>query len=119
MRNQSPCIGLLVVAVSLAAGQGYVGRLDTIGSTTYDWQNGWQAVKCLVNAPGHGLHATWIWSFTTSGTAFPDRNQRYNYYDFSTRRWSFMSDTSPMLGGVDAFTAVSYTHLTLPTKRIV
>ena len=103
MRNAMPWYGLLMLAVSVAAGQGYIGRLDTIGSTTYDWQNGWHAVKCLVNAPGHGLHATWICSFATTGTDFTDRNQRYNYCDFTTRRWSFQNDSSPLLGGINPF----------------
>jgi len=86
MRFKFVILGLLTG--SLVFGQSYIGRLDTLGSTTYDWQNGWHAMKCLVNAPGFGLHATWMWSLMTSGSTWDDRNQRYNYYDFATRRWS-------------------------------
>ncbi len=95
-------LALLMLGVSLASAQGYIGRLDTVGSTTYDWQNGWHAVKCLVNAPGCGLHATWIWSDQTSGTTFDDRNMRYNYYYFGNRRWIW-PDSNRMNGGVNVY----------------
>ncbi len=87
-------LALLTLAVSLAPAQGYLGRLDTLGTTTYDWQNGWHANQLLVNAPGFGLHAVWMWSVNTSGTSFDDRNMHYNYYDFATRQW----------GGTNVFT---------------
>ena len=77
-------LALLTLAVSLAPAQGYIGRLDTLGTTTYDWQNGWHAMQFLVNAPEHGLHAVWMRSVATSGTTFPDRNMCYSYYDFAT-----------------------------------
>jgi len=93
----------LALLAFVALGQGYIGRLDTIGSTTYDWQNGWHAMQMLVNAPGHGLHAVWMWSASTSGSSFPDRNMWYNYYDFATRRWMW-PDSNPMHGGVRVFT---------------
>ena len=81
-------LALLMLAASLASAQGYIGRLDTLGTTTYDWQNGWHANQWLVNAPGHGLHAVWMLSAATGGTTFPDRNIHYNYYDFATRLWT-------------------------------
>jgi len=95
-------LALLTLAVSFVPAQGYIGRLDTLGSTTYDWQTGGPAAKCLVNASGYGLHAVWMWSVATSGTTFPDRNMRYSFYDFSTRRWTW-PDSNPMQGGVDVF----------------
>jgi hypothetical protein len=86
-------LALLTLAVSFVPAQGYIGRLDTLGTTTYDWQNGWHAMQFLVNAPEHGLHAVWMRSAATGGTTFPDRNMCYSYYDFATRQW----------GGADVF----------------
>jgi hypothetical protein len=58
-----------------------IGTLDTIGGTTHDWQTNGPAWRTLVNSPGHGVHATWMYSASTTGTDFSDRNMRYNYYD--------------------------------------
>jgi hypothetical protein len=100
MRTYVAAFGLL--AASLALGQGYIGRVDTVGGTTYDWQMSWGAQRRLVNAPGYGLHAVWVWSLDNSG-GFPDRNLHYNYYDFALRAWNFI-DPDPMQSGVSVFT---------------
>jgi hypothetical protein len=95
---------VLAAALALAAGQSYIGRLDTIGGTTYDWWSNSGAVRLLVNSPQFGIHAVWMYSTATSGTDFPDRNTRYNCYDFSnpTRQWTW-ADPVYMLSGVDVF----------------
>jgi len=62
-----------------------VGRVDTIGGTTYDWWYGGPVDRFITNAPDYGIHATWIAS--DSGSPFPDRNMGYNFYGYPTRRW--------------------------------
>jgi len=80
-----------------------IGRIDTIGGTTYDWQMGGPAYRWIVNAPGHGVPVYWIRSLDT-GTAFPDRNIGYNYYDYSTRKWLGNDTSDFMNSGVNVFT---------------
>lgn len=80
-----------------------VGTLDTVGGTTYDWQGNGPALRMLVNSPGHGVHALWMYSASTSGTTFPDRNMRYNYYDYATREWLWI-DPDFMQSGVNVYT---------------
>jgi hypothetical protein len=65
-----------------------VGVVDTIGWTTIDNLMSGPAWRMLVNSPGHGIHATWMYSGDTSGP-YPDRNMRYSFYDDSlgSRRW--------------------------------
>ncbi len=88
--------------LSAAFGQSYIGRVDTIGGTTYDWQSNAQAAKDLAGSPGHGMHALWMYSTATSGTMFDDRNMRYNFYDFNTRTWNWI-DPDYMQSGVNVF----------------
>jgi len=90
---------MLVCAVALASAQDYIGRVDTIGGTTYDWQVGWSAKRTLLNSPRFGVHAVWLFSADNGGT-FPDRNARYNFYDFTTREWSWL-DPDYMQSGVN------------------
>jgi hypothetical protein len=89
--------------LSAAAGQSYIGRVDTIGGTTYDWWRNGCAAKSLANAPQYGLHAAWVYSTETSNTTFPDRNVRYNFYDFAARTWNWI-DPDYMQSGVNVFT---------------
>ena len=77
--------------------------MDTIGGTTYDWWSNSGAVRLLVNSPQFGIHAAWMSSVSGSGTTFPDRNMRYNFYDYSTRQWNWI-DRDYMDGGVNMFT---------------
>jgi hypothetical protein len=102
MKSLALFFGMLVCAVALASAQGYIGRVDTIGGTTYDWWSNSGAVRLLVNSPQFGIHAAWMYSTATSGTTFDDRNVRYNFYDYSTRQWIWI-DPDHMWGGVNVF----------------
>jgi len=79
-----------------------IGTVDTIGGTTYDWQANGPGWRMLVNSPGYGIHATWMYSAATSGTDFPDRNMRYNFYDHSTNTWNWI-DPYYVESGVNVF----------------
>ena len=103
MKSLALFFAMLVCAVGLASAQGYIGRLDTVGGTTYDWWRNGCAVKSLANSPQFGVHAAWVYSTSTSGTTFPDRNVSYNYYDQSTRQWNWI-DPDYMQSGVNVFT---------------
>jgi len=79
-----------------------MGRLDTIGGTTYEWQfNGPALVNCFCD-PGFGVHGAWMFSADMGGT-YPDRNMRYNFLDFSTGQWAFNMGASFMDFGVNSF----------------
>ncbi|MEO0080987.1 MAG: hypothetical protein ABIL25_01685 [candidate division WOR-3 bacterium] len=98
-------IRVLLVGYWLWAGAGaaaQVGRVDTVGGTTYDWQMGGPAYRWLVDAPGYGIPVCWIRSRDTL-SAFPDRNTGYNYYDYATRRWLGNDTLDFMNSGTDAF----------------
>ena len=95
-------LALLTSALSLTSAQGYIGRVDTIGGTTYDWWQNACTVKSLANSPQFGIHAAWMYSTSTSGTTFPDRNVRYNFYDFAARPWIWI-DPDYMQSGVSVF----------------
>jgi hypothetical protein len=92
---------LLAAVLTFAAGQSYIGRVDTIGGTTYDWWANTNVHRLLVNSPQHGIHAAWMYSASTSGTSFPDRDVRYNYYDHSIHAWTWIDDY--MSSGVNVF----------------
>jgi hypothetical protein len=102
MRNTVLLFGLLVAAASLATGQSYIGRVDTIGGTTYDWWVNGNVHRSLANSPQFGIHAVWMYSAEQSGTTFPDRNTRYNFYDYSARQWNW-TDPDHMQSGVNVF----------------
>ncbi len=92
---------LALSALLCGAAVADLGIIDTVGGTIYDWQYGWCAYRYIAQAPGHGIHVTWIRATdTTMGN--PDRNTGYNYYDFSTRRWTWI-DTNFMLSGTNVF----------------
>jgi hypothetical protein len=82
-------LSILAAAVAIAAGQSYIGRLDTIGGTTYDWWANDNVHRSLVNSPQNGVHAIWMYSSDMSNTTFPDRNVRYNFYDYTNRQWNW------------------------------
>ena len=102
MRNPNFVSVLLVSIVSLTFAQGYIGRVDTIGGTTYDWQLNGPTWRRLVNSHEYGIYAAWMYSASTSGTTFPDRNMRYNAYDVSSRSWAYI-DPDYMMSGVNVF----------------
>jgi hypothetical protein len=83
----------------------YLGRVDTVGGTTYDWQMNGGAERRLVNSPLFGLHAAWVYSADTSGQ-YPDRNLRYNFYDNRAGAWNW-TDPDFMQSGVNVFTTRS------------
>jgi len=79
-----------------------VGTLDTIGGTTYDWWTNGPRLTAIVNSPTFGVHALWMYSTATTGTDFPDRNMRYNFYDITSDAWNWV-DTDYMQSGVNVF----------------
>ena len=93
------CVVLVVLFVSIGAAQ--VGRIDTVGGTTFDWQMNGPALRLLCNSPGFGAHIVWMFS-ASQQTTFPDRNMRYNYYDYAGRRW-VGNDSDFMQSGFDVF----------------
>jgi len=95
-------LSILAAAFAIAAGQTYIGRVDTIGGTTYDSWASSNVHRWLVNSPQYGIHAVWMYSTATSGTDFPDRNMRYNFYDYTTRQWNWV-DPDHMQDGVSIF----------------
>jgi len=79
-----------------------LGVVDTVGGTTYDWQANGPALKLISNTPGAGVHVLWMHSVETQGTSFPDRNMRYNFYDYGNRSWNWI-DPDYMQSGVGVF----------------
>ncbi len=79
-----------------------VGTVDTIGGTTYDWQSNGPAYRMLVNSYEYGLHAAWMFS-ASDQPEFPDRNLRYNFYDYAASAWNWV-DPDFMQSGVNVFT---------------
>ncbi|HDQ99080.1 MAG TPA: T9SS type A sorting domain-containing protein [candidate division WOR-3 bacterium] len=79
-----------------------VGIVDTIGGTTCDWQFNGPMGRYLMNATEYGLHATWMYS-ASDQTTYPDRNMRYNFYDYATGEWNWI-DPDHMQSGVNVYT---------------
>jgi hypothetical protein len=98
------CLVLLVPILALAVGPAglTVGSVDTVGGTTYDWQFSGPCWRMLVNSAGHGMYVVWMYSTSTSGSTFPDRNMRYNYYDRALHEWVY-ADSDFMAGGIGVF----------------
>jgi hypothetical protein len=72
-----------------------IGRIEPIMYTSYDWQcNGPMHRAMILDPVANGFHCYWMWSNFVPAT---DRNQRYNFYDFSTRTWNW-------LDGVNVYT---------------
>ncbi|OYD15057.1 hypothetical protein CH330_06730 [candidate division WOR-3 bacterium JGI_Cruoil_03_51_56] len=80
---------------------GYIGRVDTIGGTTYDWQFDLSVRRRIVNSPDYGIHVIWLHSADTC--PFYNVSGRYNFYDYSARSWNWI-DPDFMQGGVNVFT---------------
>jgi len=77
-------------------------QIDTIGGTTYDWVANGTIPRMVFNDPAYGIHATWMFSADT-GSSWPDRGMRYNFYDYSTGQWSFIDSVNYMASGVGVF----------------
>jgi hypothetical protein len=51
MKGWALLIIMVLLAGGLSAGSLYIGRVDTIGGTTYDWQFNASIIRVLCNAP--------------------------------------------------------------------
>ncbi len=79
-----------------------IGTVDTVGGTTYDWASNACSYRMMVNAPDNGVHIIWMFS-ASDQTTFPDRNMRYNFYQYSSSSWTWI-DPDFMASGVNVFT---------------
>jgi hypothetical protein len=79
-----------------------IGTVDTVGGTTYDWGANGPALRMLTRTPGAGVHVVFMYSTDMASTNFPDRNIRYNFYDFNTHAWNW-TDLDFMQSGVNTF----------------
>jgi hypothetical protein len=80
-----------------------IGAVDTVGGTTYDNQFGGPSWRMLANSAGHGIYVVWMYSASMSGSTFPDRNIRFNYYDRALQKWVYADSVDFLLRGVNAF----------------
>jgi hypothetical protein len=93
-----------------------IGTVDTVGGTTYDWGANGPALRMLVQTPGKGIHSLWMYSTATTGSDFPDRNMRYNFYDYNSHAWNW-TDPDFMQAGVNVFsTRTGYGVIDLDTN---
>ena len=99
------CVGLLVPILVLATGPARfaIGTVDTVGGTTYDWQFGGPSWRMLANSAGHGIYIVWMYSASMSGSTFPDRNVRLNFYDRALHEWVYIDSSDFMSSGVNVF----------------
>ncbi len=79
-----------------------VGRVDTIGGTTYDWAFNGPVYRGLVNSPEYGLHAGWMFS-AEPASPWNDRNMRYNFFDYAAGAWNWL-DPDFMASGISVYT---------------
>jgi hypothetical protein len=56
----------------------------------------------LTRTPGVGVHVVFMYSADMANTTFPDRNIRYNFYDYTQNAWSYI-DPDFMQSGVNTF----------------
>ncbi|MBM3313307.1 T9SS type A sorting domain-containing protein [candidate division WOR-3 bacterium] len=101
--NQAPALAPTNQAGPDVPPKALIGTLDTIGGTTYDWWANGPMWRMLSHSAGKGLHALWMFSAEMSGTAFTDRNMRYNFYDYASRTWNWV-DPDFMASGQNVFT---------------
>jgi len=78
-----------------------IGTVDTVGGTTYDYQWNDAAYRMLLQTPGRGVHAMWMYSQDTD-TLFLNRNMQYNFYDYSVPAWNW-NDPNFMVSGQGVF----------------
>lgn len=98
--NATPVPRVLVQQPTPPAKTFTIGQVDTIGGTWYDWGTNGPIYRFCSNAPGFGLHAGWMYS--ASESPWPDRNMRYNYYDYVAGAWNWI-DPDFMASGVSAY----------------
>jgi len=95
-----------------------IGVVDTVGGTTYDWGANGPALRMLTQTPGKGVHIVWMYSTDVSNTDFPDRNMRYNFYDYSSHSWTW-PDPDFMQSGVNVFSdRTGYGNLSVDTNGV-
>jgi hypothetical protein len=100
-------LGLATVLVAARGGRenspsDRLGRVETVGGTTYDWQLSGPMSQRIYFDSAHGIHVVWKYSSQTSG--FIDRNIRYNFFGLTAHAWNFIDPTNFMNSGVNAFT---------------
>jgi len=78
----------------------FLGRIDTVGGTTYDWQSNGPAYHGCYFDPMYGTHVMWMWSTEASG--FSDRNNRYNFHNLAS--WQYNIGPDFLQWGLNAFT---------------
>jgi hypothetical protein len=95
-----------------------IGTVDTVGGTTYDWGANGPALRMLTQTPGAGVHVLWMYSADMSNTTFPDRNMRYNFYDYNAHAWNW-TDADFMQAGVNVYAErTGYGKLDVDTNGI-
>jgi hypothetical protein len=99
----------VLVLAAIAGGTDFVGHVDTVGSTTYDWQVFGPSDVYIYADSGYGVHVVWMCSAESSGHA--DRGMRYAYYDFATAHWdSSESSVFPERSGFGNLDVNPITH---------
>ena len=94
-----------------------IGTVDTVGGTTYDWCANGPALRMLTQTPGRGIHVLWMYS-PDADTLFPNRNMRYNFYDYSTGAWNW-NDPDFMVSGQNVFsTRTGYGRIDVDTNGV-
>jgi hypothetical protein len=78
-----------------------IGTVDTVGGTTYDYRWNDAAYRMLIQTPGKGVHALFMYSKDTD-TSFLNRNMQYNYYNYDDGVWSWY-DPDFMNAGIGVF----------------
>ena len=91
-----------VVPRGSTTGTDFAGRIDTVGGTTYDWQNSGPEDQVIVVDSNYGVHVIWMRSSQLSGHS--DRNIGYNFYDFATHHWNYVDTFNFMNSGCNVFT---------------
>ncbi|MEO0072508.1 MAG: T9SS type A sorting domain-containing protein [candidate division WOR-3 bacterium] len=89
-----------------------IGRQDVVGYTTYDWQyNGpvYSHCRYCPTTGVEGLHCYWMFSNFNPAT---DRNQRYNFYDFTTRTWNWPNEGINVYSSRSGFGSFDYDPVT-------
>lgn len=87
---------LLFVVVSA---QFYAGVTDTVGGTTFDNQGSGPAMQWVARDSRFGIHAAWMYS--QQGSTWPDRNIRYNFFEFPSGGWNWSEPADFMARGMD------------------
>ncbi|MBS4015854.1 MAG: T9SS type A sorting domain-containing protein [Candidatus Latescibacteria bacterium] len=88
---------VLSVLLTIVLSSGQIGRTETVGYTTYDWQFCGPVYSwCRVDPVRENIHVYWLYQETST-----PRNQRYNFYNNSIGMWNW-ADT-----GINVYTTPS------------